>query len=208
MKPEIGRWGLRRPNAVILIIGSPGSGKTVLAYRIADELRGNRRVYCSMSQRFKRPKYYHKLVWPIRDDSVVMYNDAALKYHARKWRDDATISDFMLMQVRRHRNIDWIWDVQVSASADVEIIRNMDCCILKEPGLGQSDVERDSTVRRYEIAEEKIVKVGGWHVTNAVVFTHKRKEGFVLTDIEKPRYWNENISQDDMFQKSGWRTIF
>lgn len=209
MRPQINRWGLRRPSAVIDLFGAPGSGKTLLAYRIADEIRGDRPVYCPMSQRFKRPKYYRRLRWPTPDDCVVMYNDAALQFHARKWREEATISEFMLMQIRRHRNIDYIWDVQVAASADIEVIRNSDCIILKEPGLAQAEEERDSIVRRYEVAEPRMTEAGGWSKKRAYVFTHKRKEGFVLEDIEKPRYWNEDISTDDMFRKVPlYRRIF
>ena len=45
-----------------------------------------------------------------------------------------------------------------------------------------------------------------WEKTSAYVFTHKRK--FELTEIEKPKYWNENISTDDMFKPVPiWRRI-
>jgi hypothetical protein len=207
MKPPVSRWGLRKPNSVVVIFGAVGSGKTSLSYKIADAIHGDRSVYCNMSKRYGRPSYYRPFTGEVQPNSVLLLNDAALEFHARKWRDEESIELFMVQQLRRHDNVDYIWDVQNSASLDVEVVRAADATVLREPSLNQLDEERGSTIRKYERAEPLMEAAGGWDVTNAYVEVKRRT--FVVKDIELPGYWNDNISMDDITKKAPplWRRI-
>jgi len=193
----------RKEGNVFGIIGQPGSGKTVLAYNIADAIHGERPVYCSMSKRYDRPIYYKPFKGRILDDSVVMGTDASIIYHAREWSSDRNIILSKIQSVRRHKNVDMIWDVQNSGDLDVTILRQMDALILKEPSILQGDYERPAMRKRFERADEVINQHGGWQLDNAYVVTHKRE--FVLEEIDLPTYWNEEISKDDLFRKGGWK---
>jgi len=211
MKPDLSRWSLRRPNAVILIVGAPGSGKSVLAYGIADALHADRPVYCPMSERFNRPDYYRPLPPNIQDNSVYIHTDASLSYLVRRSTTTENVTLDQIQAIRRHRNVDLIWDVQSSGNLDVDILRATDCLVLKEPSVLQSDFERPALRRRYDAAEAGLEHKGvKWELDNAWVFTHKKN--FLLEDIELPPYWNPDISTDDQFraeekQERGWRRL-
>lgn len=102
----------------------------------------------------------------------------------------------MIQGIRRHRNLDFIWDVQNSGALDIDVLRAADCLILKEPSALQSDFERPALRKRYERAGDSGVE---WSIYNAYVYTHRKE--FVLEEIKKPPYWNEEISTDDIQRK-------
>ena len=139
MKPSVKSWKPRSEGNIFAIIGMPGAGKTVLSYDLADAVHGDRDVYCSMSKQFGRPRYYKPFRGRIRDDSVVVGNDASIIYHAREWSSDRNIILSKIQSVRRHKNVDMIWDVQNSGDLDVTILRQVDALILKEPSILQGD---------------------------------------------------------------------
>lgn len=197
MKPPISEWGLRSANKVFLIVGAPGTGKTVMAYRIADSIRGDRFVYVPMSQRYGRPSYYKPVSGKYADDAVILHNDASLRYHARKFMREQNITLDQIQHVRRHRNTDFVWDVQNSGSLDVDVIRAADVLILKQPSVLQGDLERPALRKRYEDANEA---GHSWSLRSAYVFTHRKR--FTVSHVSLPSYWNEDISRDDLLRPS------
>lgn len=199
MKPPIEEWKPRKEGNIFAIVGQPDSGKTALGHRIADLIHKDRLVYCSMSAQHGRPDYYRQIDKRIRDNTVILGPDASIIYHARTWQSNRNTILSKFQSVRRHRNVNMIWDVQNSGDLDVTILRQVDALILREPSILQGDYERPQMRKRYKRAEEMIEAAGGWDVTRAYVVS-KRKE-FVLEEIELPEYWNERISKDDLFRR-------
>lgn len=134
-----------------------------------------------------------------------------MTYHAREFMTGKNVGLDKIQNVRRHHNIDFIWDVQNTGSLDIEILRSTDCLILKEDSALQKDFERPAIRNKYLISYEEMgapesvrvempeFKPSEWDVTNAYVFTHKKV--FRLEGIEVPSYWNESISVDDLSRK-------
>ena len=198
MKPPVREWGLRDRGNVILIVGPPGTGKTVLAYDIADDLRRKRDVYCPMSERFGRPNYYRQYTGEWGHDRIVMLNDASLSMHARRYMSAGNVIRDMQTAVRRHNNLDVIYDVQNSGTLDVNALRAADCLIVKGPPSPlQIPTERPAVREKYEEAGESM---GVWTKRNAYCWTHER--GFRITGIAAPAYWNEDISEDDVGKRA------
>lgn len=192
LTPKYEDWGIEQPSPVILIIGSPNSGKTVTSYTLADELHGKKPVYVAMSQRFNRPEYYQPLPAQPTAYSVNLYNDASLSYHARRFMDSASVEMSQLQAIRRHSDTSIIWDVQNSASLDLDIIRAADCVILKTPSVLQMETERPAVKKLYEMAQEDKMD---WKKETAYVITHRDR--FTIK-IKPPKYWNPEISSDDL----------
>lgn len=200
MRPPVSEWGLRKVGNVILIVGPPETGKTVLAYNVADGIRKNRKVYVAMSKRYGRPDYYRP--WrPERgfeyDNAVVMLNDASLAMHARRYMSAGNVVRDMRTAIRRHHRLDIIYDVQNAGTLDVNAIRATDALCLKGPPSPlQIPTERPAIRDKYEEAGQAI---DTWKQTNAYVVTHRKS--IVVTGISPPGYWNEDISTDDLLRK-------
>ena len=200
MKPPITSWGLRDYGNIIAIVGAPGSGKTALMYTIADAIHRNRTVFVVMTKQFGRPEHYKP--WDgqmYREYCVVAVNDASGFFHARDWSEKKSVMLSTFQSVRRHKGVDFIWDVQNTGDLDVTILRQVDCMIFRQPSLMQADFERPAMRKRWEEAELEMK--GNWSHDRAYVMTHKKK--FILEGIEMPSYYNDEISTDDVVLKDG-----
>ena len=177
----------------MLIVGKPGSGKGVLGYNVADAIHGDRPVYVPMSRRYGRPGYYRYWDGRFRDDSVYLISDASISYHARRWSTDQAVELSMLQSLRRHRNVDLIWDTQNVGLIDTDIPRHVNALVIKEPSVLQSLFERPQIKKMFMEADAAMG--GGWSKKNAYAITDGGR--FKVTGIPLPGYWCDDISRDD-----------
>jgi len=190
--------GTPRPS-VYNIIGRRGSGKDVTGAALAEEIHrqtGKDIVSTLDVSKAELPKYWKKLK---RDrspsDSILYMSDVHLMdLYARDWREDESNEFIKWLSITRHRNSDVILTTQLTKLIDVQVIATLDALIVKEPSALADRLERPEVRRIVEEARgafEGKSQMQKWET--AFVFTHTGS--FVVEDIKKPKFWNEDLSR-------------
>jgi len=186
---------------LILILGSPGSGKSVLGYGILDQIsRETRRKAYVHGIPLEKRKYlprnfnlWQDLSVP-PENGVILYDEAYLSFFAR----DALSKQNRLMAqfvgLIRHRNTLAIYITQEAGKLDIALRRGASLLLIKP--LSQGQILQDRSEFRPILAEaQKEFRRVGEPFRCCYVKSGIGKGLFVENSNILPSFWSEELSR-------------
>lgn len=130
---------------VALIIGKRGSGKTCLGFKLLEDIheKSKRKIY-ALGSDLILPDWIELItnISQAEPDSIILVDEANLHFEARRFMQQKNIFISHLIQKIRHNNQTLIFICQYSSTLDLNIIRQVDVLLLKEPSIMQRYFER------------------------------------------------------------------
>lgn len=197
--------GLIRHPSVILITGGKGSGKSVIAHKLAEDLhnKGHKVVFlCPKKIREKMEKdapwiqleSYRKRIFP--GNSVIIFDDAQLKSHAREWYKRTNIRFDKLISLSRHKKSTLLLATQETYRLDRNIVGSVDLWLHKKPSLLGARMERREVrdITKTVAEEFHDLEDEGKDPLKYIYCIHDTYMGFI-GPYDPPSYWSEEISE-------------
>jgi hypothetical protein len=196
---EASRWsGIIKHPSEVVIMGSRGSGKTSLAFRIAEHLRWVAPVYVVAFPDTAR-KYLPDWIGmvPTMEDlpnnCIAIVDEASLLYHARSSMTKKAKALPELINLSRQKNQTIIFVTQESGQIDRNILSGADVIIFKEPGLLQTRFDRPELRKITEEANRAFqLIVGDRRKWSYVIAQGKGDIG--LIESAPPTFWTNQLS--------------
>lgn len=197
---EASKWlAIIKHPSVIAILGKRGSGKSSLAFRVAEYFRWTAPVYV-----VGLPAGTHRYLpdWvgakpelkDVPPDSIVIVDESYILYHARSSMTAHAKALSEMLNLSRQRNQTLIFVSQESRQIDRNILSAADVVIFKEPGMLQHCFDRPELRDIAKDAKLAFETVKG----------DKRKWGYVyapnadyigLMENGVPAFWNQKLSR-------------
>ena len=186
-----------------LASGMPGSGKTVLAFSIADRIHAEtgKPIYVAVGESqaglpMNAPKWIHPqrgFDYPL--DSVIIVDDAHLVAHARRFMSNANVYLDGLHGTLRHDDNDYIYDTQTLRALDANNILRSNYRWYKKP------YSMDAKMGRPELIDEltEASKIPDYPETSLksaylAAETFDYKFSGRVAGIPLPKYWSSEWS--------------
>jgi hypothetical protein len=197
---EMARWirVIKHP-AVIMVIGSRGSGKSAMGYKILEYLRWTARLYV-----VGIPEKSRKLLpdWigsvPSLEDappnSVLLIDEAYMALHARSSTSQYARGISTLINLSRQRNQTLIFITQEARQVDKNIASSANVIIIKNPGILQVEFER--TQFRRILAEAQKMFKGIEHDKHKWAYVYAPESDFAgMMSNTLPTFWTPGLSK-------------
>ena len=184
--------------AVYVILGDVGTGKTVTACSIIDELRRKHHLKVYMIDRREVVEAYPD--WMIYADptkprlgrdAIIFLDDAHLHHYARDWFGGKAKRIDWIARERRQSGNTIIYTTQQSRVLDVNLVSMASCLVFKRPSKLQLDVERREIKKIYEVAD-KSLEEQDYAIEKAYVVSNNY-EGIVT--VQKPPWFTDKMSK-------------
>lgn len=177
---------------IVIILGKRGSGKTSLAFRILENVNAMTERKCYA---LNFPKTLPEWITHIstfeeaENNSVVFVDESTLNIPAAQGRKKIAYL-LGLMAIARHKDVSLIFVNQHSSTMDLNVIRQADILVLKQPSLMQKETERPAVRKLLD------------KVNNRFKMECPEKHFFVIADdfegmmvFEMPSFWSNEISK-------------
>jgi hypothetical protein len=184
---------------VVVILGSRGSGKTGLGFRILDLLR-----YVAAPYVVGLPAAARDLVpdWigiaPTLEDvpanAVILVDEAQLRFHSRASQARVTKALSDALSLSRQRGQTWIFVTQEGRQIDRTILIAADILILKDPGILQARFDRPELRRLVMQARDAFAAVSGERRGFSFVYAPQR-DVVGLQPNALPSFWSNRLSR-------------
>ena len=194
---------IREKTKIYFICGARDSGKSVLGFRLLENLCFSKRKTAfalgfpaeNLPDWIKRIEDLSELL----NDSVLIIDEGALKFNAKKHFTFDNENLLLLMTLCRHKKIDLIIISQNSANIDLNVIRQSDILMLKQPAYMQIELERPAIAKLYKEAKRHFKD----RISNRFVYVVcEQFKGLCRNTL--PSFWNEGLSvafKDVKFEK-------
>ena len=188
---------LKNKSIIVLISGKRGSGKTALAFALLEKIKNKRKIYM-LGIKARLPRWIKQIdsVERIKNNSVVLIDEAAIAIGARESSKALNKAISKLMAIARHKNLSLIFITQSAAMLDINVLRLVDAFIIKEPSLLQERFERKEIKKLYEEVKQEFKKIKEGKEAYAFIFSDFF-EGLIKASL--PSFWNEKLSKSFAF---------
>ncbi|MCD6589637.1 hypothetical protein J7K74_00415 [Candidatus Woesearchaeota archaeon] len=173
-----------------IILGRRGSGKTALALRIAEALRGKKKIYAMGISNAPRWIKIIDNIDKAQPDSLLIVDEGAILLGARASMKELNKKFSNLMAISRHRDLSLLIITQNSAMLEVNTLRLADYLLIKKPSLLQSEMERPQ-IKRIIGKADKAIPDEDFPKYCYIISDYY--EGLVKTSL--PGFWSEKISK-------------
>lgn len=180
---------------IMLITGRRGSGKTALGMKLVEVVNIlGKQNYVIGFESARLPRWIKKAnsIEDVKNDSVLMIDEAALTFSARESMKKTNKELGKLMAIARHKNLSLIIITQSSAMLDLNVLRLADILLFKEPSLLQARFERKALQDMFENVQKKFDSIKGEKNKHAYIISDYF-EGFLSCNL--PQFWNDGISK-------------
>jgi len=141
-----------KEGAVIVILGARGTGKTEMAYRLAEFL--GKPTYAVSPEQKPHPSFIEDIKLEeveekVKPNSTVIFDDLPIYFSNRSYNESLTRElEKIIPMVRHERKWHIIFSSQSAAQADRYIL-DCDAAFLKPLGILMQDIERPNIARLY-----------------------------------------------------------
>ncbi len=187
---------------IVLIIGRRGSGKSVTAHAILDEMHYDRECYI---YNFPKPEYlpdYIKVTNDLefKEGSVVLVDEGYMNFSARKGMSQNNQFIDNLNGLARQKDLLIIYITQEAARIDINIVRGIEVLIVKALSLNQVRFERREMRTFLTKVKEQFDNIT---ITDKIFSSayiscdtlQQTYEGMVPNASSPPWYWKDKISK-------------
>lgn len=178
-----------------IILGSRGSGKTAFGVRLLENIYFKKKKECfAMGFNEKDLPFWINSIEKIEDiknNSLVLIDEGGILFNSRSSMTNANKLLSELILISRHKNISILFISQNSSNLDVNILRQADFLILKQPALLQKDFERKIIQKIYQENENDFKNFKD--KKGLTLIYSDQFKGFVNNSL--PSFWKESISK-------------
>lgn len=184
---------------VVVILGHRGEGKSALGWSLMEMVHKRRKLQpvvlgLPRAKRKLTPAWVKHIdnVDTLPEKAVVLIDEAALRYRARRSQSDANLLVAGLMALSRQRKQLILFIAHTSRMLDVEMAFDSDLIIYKLPSAAHVRFERKETAEFTKEARDMLLlqkdpKKWAW-----VVDLHHDRKGLLRCRL--PRFWSEALS--------------
>jgi ribosomal protein L13E len=197
---ELGRWirVIKHP-CVVIVIGSRGSGKSAMGYKILEYLRWMAKLYVvGIPEKSRRllPDWIGS-VPSLEDappDSVLLVDEAYMALHARSSTSQYARGISTLVNLSRHRNQTLIFITQEARQVDKNIASSANVIIVKNPGILQVEFERPQFRRILAEAQRMFKSIE--KDKDKWAYVHAPESDFAeMMSNSLPTFWTPSLSK-------------
>lgn len=186
---------------IVLIIGRRGSGKSVTAHAILDELHYDRECYI---YNFPKPEYLPNYIHTTQDlefkeGSVVLVDEGYMNFSARKGMSQNNQFIDNLNGLARQKDLLIIYITQEAARIDINIVRGIEVLIVKALSINQVRFERKElktflmkVKEQFDNIQQKEQFFSSAYVSCDTL--QETFEGMIIDAANPPWYWKNEIS--------------
>jgi hypothetical protein len=197
---EVGRWlnVLKHPS-VIPIIGSRGSGKSALGYKILEYMKWTAKPYVVGSP---QPAMKYLPEWigsapsleDVPPDSVVLTDEAYMQLHARSSSSQHAREISNLINLSRQRGQTLIFITQEARQLDKNVASSANLIIIKNPGILQLEFERAQFKKIIAEAQKMFNSIEKDKNKWAYVYAPESNFAGMMTN-SLPTFWTPSLSK-------------
>ena len=197
---ELGRWlNIIKHSCVIIILGSRGSGKSALGYKILEYLKWTAKIYV-----VGLPEKARKMLpdWigcvPSLEDvppnSIVLVDEAYMMLHARASATQRARELSNLINLSRQKEQTLIFVSQEARQIDKNIASSANIIIIKPPGILQLEFERSQLKKL--LAEAKRLFAAIDKDKNKWSYVYAPESNFIgMLENSLPTFWTPGLSK-------------
>jgi hypothetical protein len=198
---EIRGWAALPKSGLILITGFRGTGKTALAWRLAEQGhdKGREIAAFDFTPAAKRalPSWV-KHVATVRQvgglrPSLLVVDEAALKVHARRHQSSENVAWTRLLAVARHKGHLVFLITQHQRQVDVGLVADAEMVIMKRPSQLHLRFARPELRQELEEAWEHFRKIRNPQRWSYVVDYLNGRKGWLTNGL--PTFWSDELSR-------------
>jgi len=207
--------GLIPKEGLILILGGIGSGKSALAYKIAEVMHFtlNKPVYAFGFPEDKS----HTLpdfIQPVQsvefpEKSIVLSDESYLQFHSRSFMAEQSKFMDVFTGLVRQKAILAVYVSQTARKLDVGIVSSAQLVLIKKPSILQIRLDRSEMRGILNTALEAFQNSKGDHKKH-VYAIGEHYEGFIINANDLPSFWSDELSRvwkgvslESVFTQSG-----
>ena len=185
--------------SVVLVIGRRRSGKSVLAYGIGEKFHTDHvSVYVVSLPKEKHhllPDWLHPVddIENVPENSLAIVDEGSLKYHAHKWQKKETEVMDRIISVSGQKKQTIIFVLHHTTKFAINLLREIDTFLIKQPALLQSRLERSTLRKIIEEAEKEFKKLPKNEIKKNTYVISDNFTGFIRNKL--PSFWSEELSE-------------
>lgn len=198
---EIRSWAALPKSGLVLITGFRGTGKTGLAWRLAEQShdKGREIAAFDFTQAAKRalPPWV-KHVATMRQvsalsSSILVLDEAAIKVNARRHQSSENVAWTRLLAVARHKGHLVLLITQHQRQVDVGLVADSEVVVMKRPSLLHLRFARPELRQELEEAWEHFRKIRNPQRWSYVVDYLNGRKGWLTNGL--PTFWSDDLSR-------------
>jgi hypothetical protein len=198
---ELGRWlNIIRHPVTILIVGSRGSGKSALGYKLLEYLKHWARPYIvALPQKARRylPEWIGSV--PSLEDiplnSIALIDESFILFHARASSSQRAEALSNLINLSRQRSQTMIFVSQEGRQIDINIVSSASIIIFKNPSILQLEFERKQMRRIAEEAHRMFAAIND-RDKNKWAYVYAPGSNFIgILENSLPSFWTPSLSK-------------
>jgi hypothetical protein len=184
----------KKDSAIGIIVGSRGSGKSAFGMKLIENIHAtsSKKIHAMGFEEKELPAWIRSVgsATEISNDSWVLIDEGGILFSSRKSMSHANQVLSELILIARHKGLSILFISQNSSNLDVNILRQADFLILRQPSLLQLEFERDAVKKLYEKYKtgfDSRMDVKGLSLIYSNEFV-----GFVSNSL--PSFWTRKLS--------------
>lgn len=203
------KWSSIPKQGAIYITGHRGTGKTALAWRIADRRRGKNgypehvAAYGFPSNSLSAlPEWVRHVDSPqqiaaLTEPHMIIIDESVFVVNSRRSQSNDNIEFTKLLAIIRHKGHLLIFISQSSRQIDIQLVEGFDMILIKKPSLLQVRTVRDAIKPEIEQAFKEFAEYtnqGGNHKKRVFMFD-PHTGGTAMLPARMPDWWNDEVSR-------------
>ncbi len=200
IKGDFQRFGerLRNASSIVLIAGRRGSGKSVLGFRVMENIHAKtqRPAYVVGVKQEVLPVWIESVeqIEDVKNGGVVLVDEGAIAFSSRDSMSKKNKALGKLLAIARHKDLTLILITQNTGMIDKNVLNLTDTILLKEGSLLQEKMERSVMKEIYVNANNALNAIPQEERQSHVYVFDNDFEGVVKVML--PSFWSSKVSKN------------
>ncbi|HLC32841.1 MAG TPA: zonular occludens toxin domain-containing protein [Candidatus Nanoarchaeia archaeon] len=189
---------LEQESRIIAIAGKRGSGKSVLGFRILENIKAKESRPCFVIgvKQSILPSWITTIdsIEQVENKGVVLVDEGAISFGSRNSMSKKNKNLAGLLAIARHKDLTLIFITQNTGMIDRNVLNLCDTILLKEGSLLQEKMERSSMKDLYTTANKALVAIQAEERKSVFYVFDAEFEGLAKANL--PGFWTTSVSKN------------